>query len=67
MELITRKELKEVLKLSVPTIMKLEEQGLVPRIQIGNKIFYDKDEIWKNIEFLKKSQNPSLIKHLKTV
>jgi DNA-binding XRE family transcriptional regulator len=67
MNLINRKQLKEKLNLSTPTIIKLEREGVIPRIQLGGKIFYNLDELDANFSFIGETQSPKLMQHLKNI
>jgi excisionase family DNA binding protein len=42
---ITRKELSEEYKISYPTILKLERDGVLKRYQLGRRVLFDRREV----------------------
>ena len=49
-KLITRAEACEMLKCSYPTLLSFEKRGRLTSLRIGHKVFYNHDEILKNLK-----------------
>lgn len=45
-EFLSPKELARVLKVSVPTIYKWAEKGILPNVKIENTLRFSRGEIW---------------------
>lgn len=49
-ELLTRKETAKLLRISLPTLAKWSEQGIIQAISMGGRIYYSLSEIQNILE-----------------
>ena len=56
-ELMTRKQVADLLQISLPTLWDWTNKGIIPAYRIGNKVRYKRNEILKVLE-QNKIKNP---------
>jgi len=49
-ELLTQTQLSEFLKISVPTLIRLKKDGLIPYRKINSRVYYLKSEVLESLK-----------------
>lgn len=49
-DLLTKEELGQWLKISIPTICVWQKKGIIPFVKIGNVIRFEPSKVWKALE-----------------
>lgn len=55
-DLLTRKEVAEMLRISLPTLSEMTQDGRIPGRRTGRKIVYRRRDVLKSLEVIKSNQ-----------
>lgn len=55
-DLMTRKEVAEMLRISLPTLSEMTQDGRIPGRRTGRKIVYRRRDVLKSLEVIKSNQ-----------
>lgn len=53
-ELLSRKEVAELLMISLPTLHKKQRDGKIPYYRLGTRVLFKKSEVMKTLDAVKK-------------